>query len=296
MHRNAMARATRRFARTTLTLAALSLLASPAMGELLPDDPEHASDWMAHSDIDDFEGREAFLKFGYEVVETDELAERIDDYTLVDVRTEMEHEALRIKDSHHADLYDEDFTDQLKALREQTDDPIVAYCNGRTCYKAYNAAISAREAGIEGVKAYDAGILEWAMHAPETVRLMGESVDQATLVEHLESGMDGRSMDPMTFAEMAQSEQTQVFDIRAEHERHTRLFPMNEQYHSMEHIDRLVASIQEADANGRDVLIYDEAGKQVRWVGFVLQAEGIDNFTYMEGGVHRFFRDVVSTD
>ena len=77
---------------------------------------------------------------------------------VVDTRSSLEFETLRIKGALNIPVANRKFKGIIKGLRAETNKPIVFYCNGRSCYKSYKAAEIAMKAGIKNVYAYDAGV------------------------------------------------------------------------------------------------------------------------------------------
>ena len=43
---------------------------------------------------------------------------------------------------------------------------------------------------------------------------------------------------------------------------------------------------------GKTLLVYDEAGKQVAWLQYTLEAKSIPKYYFMKGGAKQFFKDI----
>ena len=44
--------------------------------------------------------------------------------------------------------------------------------------------------------------------------------------------------------------------------------------------------------SGQPLLVYDESGKQVRWLQYHLDEKGIKNYNFMKGGVKQYFKSL----
>ena len=49
-------------------------------------------------------------------------------------------------------------------------------------------------------------------------------------------------------------------------------------------------AIQQANREGKELLIYDEVGKQVRWLMYYLEDNNAPNYYFMKGGVREYFK------
>ena len=52
-------------------------------------------------------------------------------------------------------------------------------------------------------------------------------------------------------------------------------------------LNKLLATVKKS---GKTLLVYDEAGKQVRWLQYYLEDKGIPTYYFMSGGVKAYFR------
>ena len=100
-----------------------------------------------------------------------------DTFLIVDVRSTLENDVIRIKKSYHIDLVKDAFVENLQTLvMQHPNKKIAVYCNGGTCLKSYKAAMDASEAGTPNVFAFDAGIPAWAKAYPSETLLLGKEV------------------------------------------------------------------------------------------------------------------------
>ncbi|HDP89429.1 MAG TPA: rhodanese-like domain-containing protein [Thioalkalivibrio sp.] len=227
------------------------------------------------------------------VMELDELAERLDEVHVVDVRSLYEFNVLHIQGAVHIALDDPDFIGKLQELKQQADQPVVFYCNGKTCYKSYKACDKAKGRGISDAYAYDAGIFDWTKAHPEASVLLGRSpVDPARLISG--DDFDKRLLAPEKFAEMVHSGDAAVIDIREATQRAaTSLFPNRQQDISLDDTAGIDAMLSRVAQRGGTVLVYDEAGKQVQWFQYYLEDKGIKDYYFMKGGSKAFFKEVL---
>ena len=122
---------------------------------------------------DEFPGRAEFPEIS--LYQKAELLRDFNNVVIVDARSALEFETLRVKGAVNIPISSKKFPEMVQALRKTTTKPIVFYCNGRTCYKSYKATKAALTAGLKDVHAYDAGVFEWAKTYPKYAVLLGNS-------------------------------------------------------------------------------------------------------------------------
>lgn len=238
---------------------------------------------------EDFPGRKEFPNVPtYELAQ---LHDKFNDVILIDTRSHYEYDTLRIKGSVNIPVADKTFEQQVAVLRAKSIKPIVFYCNGRTCFKSYLAVKKAMEAGIENIHAYDAGMFEWATAHPDKSVLMGKSpVDLKKLIAS--SNYKKRLLDPDTFSEKAASMGTasMVLDVRDKYQRAgIGFFPGKERWVSLDDKEKLAKYLEKAKTSQKTLFIYDEVGKQVRWLQYALEEMGITNYYFMEKGAKAYY-------
>lgn len=214
-------------------------------------------------------------------------------YVVVDVRSTYEYETLHIKGAQHIPLYDKEFAAKAIEVQRAAGKTLVFYCNGRTCYKSYQAADKVRAAGLkDGVLAYDAGVFDWAKANPALTVLLGQSpIDPARLLGKQE--FERHLLSPDDFADrVAAAEEPLVVDIRSRKQRRSvGLFMFKEQHIPLERSSDLDPVIAQAKQTGKPLLVYDMAGKQVRWLQYYLEAQGLTEYYFLRGGVRDFFKN-----
>lgn len=227
------------------------------------------------------------------VIELEALHARLRAVHVVDVRSRYEFDTLHIRGARHIPL-GPGFTDALGRLLSERDLPLVFYCNGKTCYKAYEACAKAREAGITRSHAFDAGVLDWARAYPDEAVLLGVTpVPKDHLID--EEGFSARLLAPAVFAERIHASDAVVLDIRDPAQRAgALLFPGREVALSLDDAPRLEALLSDLVASGKTLLVYDEAGKQIRWFQYYLEARGVRDYYFMRGGDKAFFAEVLA--
>lgn len=238
----------------------------------------------------DYPGRSVYPKV--KVYETEQLQQAFDQVIVVDVRSNYEYETLHINNAINIPLNSKGFTKKVAAL-ETDGKPIVFYCNGHTCYKSYKATTRAMNAGIPNVFSYDSGIFDWATIYPEKATMLGHTpinadrlISKAKLKEHL--------LDPAQFSAKI-NDKTVILDIREPAQRGLiELYPYRQENISLNQKKKLVTLFSNILESGKTLLVYDEAGKQVRWLQYYLEAKGISNYYFMAGGVKQYFKDIRS--
>ena len=248
---------------------------------------------LAEDAVDaEFPGRATYSTIP--VMELEDMFAQLDKLHVVDVRSQYEFDVLHVKGAKHVALNDPAFDEKIRQLKAEADLPVVFYCNGKTCYKSYKACDKAKGAGIEGAYAYDAGIFDWAKAHPEASVLLGRSpINPASLIT--KEAFEARLLPPEQFAEMVHSSSAiTVIDIREPMQRAaTSLFPNRQTDVTLDDAEGIEATLTAAAKSGAPVLIYDEAGKQVRWFQYYLEDKGIKHYYFMKGGSKAFFKEVL---
>ncbi len=251
----------------------------------------------SHAEKEEFPGRSLEKYSMVSVIELEDLHRRRDEFTIVDVRSSFEYDTLRIKGAVNIPVGVEGFDSAVQDLREQTGKPIAFYCNGHTCLKSYKATKQAMTAGLDKVYAYDAGIFFWARAYPDEAELLGKSpVDAARLIP--KKVFKGRQLDPDTFSDKATSTASRsrmIIDIRDTFQRAgVGFFPAIEHWASLQNMEKLRKYLDKAKAQNRTLFIYDNVGKQVRWLQYELEARGLKNYWFMEKGAKGYYDMLIS--
>lgn len=221
-----------------------------------------------------------------EVMTTADLAKRINDVLVIDVRSKYEYDTLHVKDAVNVPLTT-GFGDKMVLLRDKHKKPFVFYCNGKTCLKSYDAVLLAAKARLDNIYAYDAGIFDWAKAQPEKTVLLGRSpikpedmIDKKRFQAHL--------LDPKDFGARV-GDKSVVLDVRDRVQRDTALFPFKEQRAQLDELKKIDAVIEEAKLQKKTLLVYDQTGKQVEWFQYYLENKGMKDYYFMKGGAQAHF-------
>jgi len=222
-----------------------------------------------------------------QVISTADLAKQYVSVVIADVRTQYEFDTLHIKDAVFLPL-GTNFGERALALRQKYGNKtIVFYCNGKTCHKSYEAAVLAERARVTNVVAFDAGIFDWAKAQPELTVLRGRTPIKPTDLISADD-FKAHQMEPKAFAEKIGSNSI-VLDIRDKRQRDSALFPFHEQRAQLDETRKLEAVLDEAKANHKTLLVYDEVGKQTQWFQYHLEMKGIKDYYFMKGGAQGYF-------
>lgn len=226
------------------------------------------------------------------VLETEELGRRFNDVVIVDVRSKFEFDTLHVLNARHLPL-ERSFGDQVLAVAKETGKPVVLYCNGKTCHKAYDAALAAMKARVPEVYVYDPGILDWARARPDLTVLLGRSPNKASDLISQDRFM-ARVLDPGEFVRRAEeAEKTIVLDVRDLAQRDIALFPFQERRATLDQRALLERIVEEAQRANKTLLVYDAVGKQVQWLQYYLERKGLRSYYFMRGGAQGYYEKVL---
>lgn len=227
------------------------------------------------------------------VVEIDALKARKNKVIIVDVRSEYEYQTLRMVNALNIPLASPNYVEQMQKLRKANPGKeIVVYCNGRTCKKSYKATQKCRDHHVPNVTAFDAGIFDWARKYPDEAILLGESpVDPSKLIA--KSVFKKKLLSPNQFESMMLRKNILVLDIRDRFQREAlSLFPGIERRVYLDDQAMLESYMDQAKRENKTLLVYDAAGKQVRWLMYYIEKKGIKDYAFMKGGAHAYFANL----
>ena len=66
-------------------------------------------------------------------------------------------------------------------------------------------------------------------------------------------------------------------------------FPAKERWISLNKMDKLNYYIENAKRNNKTIFIYDEVGKQVRWLQYALEKAKVKNYYFMDKGAKGYY-------
>lgn len=252
--------------------------------------------WLSPSlsAAEDFPLREKYESVGLQPIETAELAEALDSVTVIDARSTYEYETLHIKGARSVPLASASFNATVKSLAEASGQPLVFYCNGVTCAVSYKAAIKAREAGLSHVRVYDAGVFAWAQAHPEHTMLLGEPLQSAERLIADEQFQSHLLPEDDFYGRIVASANPLIVDIRSQEQRQgVSLFQMRDRHVPLTNGNReLNGLVQTAMREGRPMFFLDATGKQVRWLQYYLEAQGADDYWFLDGGARTLYKSM----
>jgi len=239
---------------------------------------------------DAFPGRKLYESVPY--IEMADFNKKLNKVVIVDVRSAYEYKTLHIKGAVNITLASKTFVKKMRELRKSTDKPIVVYCNGKTCMKSYKAARKCQIEKIDNVTAFDSGVLDWAKKYPNKTLLLGEPLKDASrliskkqFTKHL--------LTPDEFGEHMASTNAIVLDVRDVFQREgISIFIGREYAVNLDNTKRLDRFIAKAKVEGKDLIIYDASGKQVRWLQYYLIKKGVKTYYFMKGGINAYFKEM----
>lgn len=240
----------------------------------------------------EFPGRDLYP--GVKYIELNDFYQKLKkkEVTVVDVRSKYEYETLRIDGALNIPLASSDFVSEMTKLRGSDSKPIIVYCNGKTCMKSYKAASKCDSKNIENVIAYDAGIMDFAKAFPKDAILLGKALnDPKKLIS--KSNFKKHLLSPDKFGERLADTSDIVLDVRDRFQREgISIFVGREHRVPIDNTRRLDRYINKAINENKALLIYDAAGKQVRWLQYYLEDKGLRSYYFMAGGINAYYNDM----
>ena len=224
--------------------------------------------------------RPKFPKVKYMTTET--LNKEYNSAIIVDVRSDLEFTVIRVNRAMHIPVALATFSKELEKIRSRdSEKPIVFYCNGHTCAKAYEAAEQAMQLGFRNVFAYDAGIHDWVKAHPEKTTLMGVSPAPKNRLISKEA-LVAKKVGFADFKKKAEGSDAVVIDIREPFQR--KEIPQLPKLRNIPS-DRLVKLLESGEFKKNDLLILDAVGKQVEWLQYYLEKYGYKDYRFLKDGV-----------
>ncbi|MFO7808930.1 rhodanese-like domain-containing protein [Guyparkeria sp.] len=240
---------------------------------------------------EDFPLRDKYASVGVPPVETGELAGSLDAMTVVDARSPYEYETLHIRDAVSIPLASRDFNESVRTLAEESGQPLVFYCNGVTCAVSYKAALKAKKVGVKDARVYDAGVFTWAQTHPEHTVLLGEPLQSTDQLIADEAFKDRLLDEDGFYARIQSSTDPVIVDIRSQDQRQgVSLFQMKDRHVPLTNDNRELGGLVQAAMNEqRPMFFVDATGKQVRWLQYYLDEQGVEEYWFLEGGASKIY-------
>jgi len=241
----------------------------------------------------EFPGRAQFPNIP--VYELNQLSQDIANVVIVDARSRYEYETLRFKSSINIPVASKTFEQALIQLRAKTDKPIVFYCNGRTCFKSYIAVKKGQVAGVSNIFAFDAGVFEWAIAKPKYAVLLGESpIKKENLISVKKFKSHLLHHDRFSDKAFDLGSNSMVLDVRDKYQRAgIGFYPGKERWVSLDDTKKLEKFLAKAKKKNKTLFIYDEVGKQVKWLQYTIEKQGIKNYYFMKKGATAYYTAIM---
>ena len=206
------------------------------------------------------------------------------EFIIVDVRSKLEFDTIHPKDAVHIPMANALFEENLTSLAAiNPGKKIATYCNGITCLKSYKAAQRAVEMGMTNVYAFDAGIPAWASAYPAETLLLGEEVADPKKQLIPKREFSKLCLDFEMFKLKSTVANTVVIDARDAIQRTENLPGLS----GVKQIplDKFIRNVVNRGVmKKKSLLIFDQVGKQVRWLMYHLVDNGYTDFHFLKGG------------
>ncbi len=223
---------------------------------------------------------------GINTVETNDLKAGLDsgEYIVIDARSQLEYDVIHVEGAQHVAVSKKTFEAKLKDIVAANPGKKIAfYCNGITCLKSYKAAKKAAAAGFKDVYAYDAGIPEWANMYPQQTQLLGKAITDPETQLLTKAQFKQRTLAWSYFESAAAGDNVMVIDLRDKYQASSGLPGMQSARNIP--LDVFIPNFVAKKANqDKTLLIFDQVGKQVKWLQYYLEEYGYDNYMFLEGG------------
>ncbi|MFV2073324.1 MAG: rhodanese-like domain-containing protein [Thermoanaerobaculales bacterium] len=223
---------------------------------------------------------------GVTPIDTLELATKLDadEVVLVDVRSKIEFIVIHAVDAINIRLSSPQFVEKVASLfQDNPGKEVVFYCNGVTCLKSYEAANTITKAGYKNCYAYDAGIMEWARVFPERTLLLKEIIKDPEKQLISKSEFKKKCLPFSEFKSKATGPNTIVVDVRDRIQSSGSLPGLEDA--SVIPMDSFISTfVVRMEHKDKTLLIFDQVGKQVRWLEYYLAANGYQNYFFLKGG------------
>jgi rhodanese-related sulfurtransferase len=255
----------------------LVLSASLILGTLLP------STTVRAADAEEFPLRKVFPLV--KVIDIDELKNKLNEFTIVDVRSPFEYSIMHIQGAANIPLTDRDFIERAQKFRADTGKSLVFYCNGHHCAKSYEAASKASVVGkMTNTIAYDGGINDWAKANPELTLLLDKPLNPKAMISS--DQFNAHLLEPKDFVSKVRADTSaKVVDLRDSFQTDgVSLLIMRETRTGFD-IPSLKKVITEAKQANQAVFFYDAAGLQVKPLQYLIEDMGLTNYYFLKGGV-----------
>lgn len=215
-------------------------------------------------------------------IDTDRFLEIYFDALVIDVRSKFAFDIIHINKAKHVPLAQANFVASIKRYRAQdSNTPIVFYCNDAACSSAFRAAQLTQGAAYGNVYVYDTGVFTLLTAAPEKVTLMATTPAQPDLVIPSDYYNKVR-VDFDEFQKRSDRTGALVIDIRDIFDRayEPRLAGVRNIP-----VEPFLTAVTNRIWLEKKLLIFDQNGEKTRWLQYFLQANGYSDYVFLHGGM-----------
>ena len=157
--------------------------------------------------------------------------------------------------------------------------------------KSFKAAKKLLDNHLKNISVFDSGIMDFAREYPNETELLGNTMKNANRLISQQS-FSRHLIKPEDFGKHIANANAILLDIRDRVQREDGIsfFVGLEHRVTLDSTRRLNRYINQAKKEHRQLLVYDAAGKQVRWLQYRLEAQGIKNYFFMDGGATAYYK------
>ncbi len=136
-------------------------------------------------------------------------------------------------------------------------------------------------------------MFDWANKLPAKTVLLGKPMKSSSQLIP-ESRLEERMLNAKQFATFTGNKKHfATIDVRSRYQRaEVGLFPFVEKWIPMERTNVLEKAILDAVSEDKTLLIYDEVGKQVRWLQYRLEDMGAKKYYFLKGGAAAYVKSI----
>jgi rhodanese-related sulfurtransferase len=213
------------------------------------------------------------------------------DIIIVDVRSKIEYEVIHPTGAVHIPISNKNFVKNVQAL--MADNPgkkVAVYCNGVTCLKSYKAAQKLQNAGISNCFAYDSGIPAWASTYPKNTQLLGKTLVDPEKQLIPKSEFKQKCLPIDAFKEELGVKSGLAIDVRDHIQRSAKIAGLEKS--KAIPLDKFIPNFVSKKAHqDKPLFIFDQVGKQVRWLEYYLVENGYNEYYFLAGGATSVLKD-----
>lgn len=206
------------------------------------------------------------------------------DIIIVDVRSKIEYEVIHPVGTVHIPIGHLSFIDKVTQLtKENPGKEIAFYCNGITCLKSYEATKKALAGGFKNCFAYDAGIPAWAETYPDKTLLLGKIIVDPEKQIIPKAEFKKLCLLFEDFKQKSDAPDAVVIDVRDFIQKSGKLPGLETALEIP--LDKFIPNFVEKKVDqDKTLFIFDQVGKQVRWLMYYVVENGYTNYYFLDKG------------